>query len=260
MLELIKNIEGNFITNVIGGVNSYHSIHAEIQKEDFIQIYGFTGLLQNLSKIEDTFSYGLPALFGFSIPATSPMVSLDFSTCNKKASWYNMQESPDYMMGVFCGSYPSSGTVTISINSFIVNGVEHITTPKQVAIRVSTINWIPAKNDIVYDCLYGNPTGFTYSEFVDFLNKTFLELGLNNRYNARLSYVEKNLGNHNSKNGFYLIYPEDDEFYLSTSSDSGFPYLNLIYANSQLLGPGAYEYYKMTNDVTYYCDIDTIVE
>ncbi len=256
MIQLIKNIEGNFVTNVIGNINYVHKINAELQNSDCIKIYGFTAFLQNLSTTEDTAALAIPALFGYNNQFSQAVVNLDFSTCNKKASWYNMQESPEYMMGLSCGVYPGPSTVIFTINSFVINGIEKITTPLSASVNSLTANWIPANNNVVSACT-GTTTGLTYTDFVDFLNETFWNLGVN--YRAQISTVEVNVGT-NSKSGFYLIYPENDVFYLNTSSNSGFPFLSLIYANSELLGPGAFQYYKMTNNVTYYCDTDTIVE
>jgi hypothetical protein len=256
MIQLIKNIEGNFVTNVIGNINYAHEINAELQNSDCIKIYGFTAFLQNLSTTEETAALTIPNLFGYQVQFNQVVQDLNFSTCNKKASWYNMQESPEYMMGLSCGIYPGPSTVIFTINSFVINGIEKITTPLSASVNSLTANWIPANNNVVSACT-GTTTGLTYTDFVDFLNETFWNLGVN--YRAQISTVEVNAG-YNSKSGFYLIYPENDVFYLNTSSNSGFPFLSLIYANSELLGPGASQYYKMTNNVTYYCDTDTIVE
>lgn len=257
MLKLIKNIEGSFVTNVIGNINYMHKVNAELQNGDYIHIYGLTGFLQNLSTTEDTAALSIPALFGYSTQFFQTVVDLDFSTCNKKATWYNMQESPDYMTLLSCGLLPGSTTVIFSINSFVINGIEQITTPLSASVDSVTANWIPANNNIVSGCT-GTTTGWTYTDFVDFLNETFWNLGVN--YRAQVSLVEYNLGS-NSNNGFYLIYPENDVFTLSTSSDSGFP-TSLVYNNGSIGGPlaGTLGYYKATDNVNYDCETNTITE
>jgi hypothetical protein len=80
MLELIKNIEGSFVTNVIGNINYVHKVNAELQNGDYIHIYGLTGFLQNLSKTEDTAALAIPALFGYTTQFSLTVVNLNFST------------------------------------------------------------------------------------------------------------------------------------------------------------------------------------
>jgi hypothetical protein len=256
MLKLIKNIEGSFVTNVIGNINYVHKVNAELQNGDYIHIYGLTGFLQNLSTTEDTAALVIPNLFGYSTQFFQTVVDLDFSTCNKKATWYNMQESPDYMMGLSCGVYSGPSTVIFTINSFVINGIEKITTPLSASVDSVTANWIPANNTVVSACT-GTTTGLTYTDFVDFLNTTFWNLGVN--YRAVVSLVEVNLGS-NSNNGFYLIYPENDVFSLSTASDSGF-LTSLVYTNGNIGGPLiGLGYYKATDNVDYDCETNTITE
>lgn len=256
MLNLIKNIEGNFVTNVIGNINYANKINAELQNNDCIQIYGFTAFLQNLSNTEETAALTIPNLFGYQVQYNQVVQELNFSTCNKKATWYNMQESPDYMMGLACGFYPGSKTVIFTINSFVINGLEQITTPLSASVNSATANWVPANNNVVSACT-GTTTGLTYTEFVDFLNTTFWNLGVN--YRAVVSLVEVNLGS-NSNNGFYLIYPENDVFSLSTASNSGFP-TSLVYSNGSIGGPlTGLGYYKATDNVNYNCETNTITE
>jgi hypothetical protein len=215
-----------------------------------------TAFLQNFSQIHKNGSFAVTNLFVYTVPIGIKTQTVEFNTCTRTARWYNMQESPEYLAGVRCGVYPDSTTVIFTINSFVINGIQQITIPLSASVDTLNANWIPANNNIVLPCT-GTTTGWTYTDFVDFLNETFCNLGVD--YRAQISTIEVDLDS-NSKSGFYLIYPENDVFYLNTSSNSGFPFLSLIYANSELLGPGAFQYYKMTNNVTYYCDTDTIVE
>lgn len=252
MLELIKNIEGSFVTNVIGNINYAHKINAELQREDYINIYGFTAFLQNLTTTEDTAALTIPNLFGYQVQYNQVVQDLDFSTCNKKATWYNMQESPDYMMFIRC--LYGSTTIVFTIDSFVINGIEQITTPLSASVNTLTANWIPANNNIVSACT-GTTTGWTYTDFVDFLNETFWNLGVD--YRAQISTVEVNVVSH-SNNGFYLIYPENDVFSLTTSSNSG-TIIPLTYSNGAV-NSSYNTYYKATDNVNYDCETNTITE
>ena len=257
MIQLIKKIEGNFVTEVKGVINYIGVIQAEIQREDYVNIYGLTAFLQNLSQTPKTESFVIPNLFGYSIPVGLYQQTVAFNTCNNKSTWYNMQESPDYVMGLSCGLYPGPSTFTLYINSLTINGIQHITTPKSILVDSVTANWVPANNNIVSGCT-GTTTGWTYTDFVDFLNYTFVDLGVS--YRAQISLVEVNL-NSSSNNGFYLIYPENDVFTLSTSSDSGNP-IPLVYNNSSVNSGGytSLGYYKSTDNVNYDCETNIITE
>ena len=65
-MQLIKKIEGIVYNNVIGNVTLIKPISGVIQQEDYINLNGFIGYLQNLSKTEKTsaltkpYNYGLP--------------------------------------------------------------------------------------------------------------------------------------------------------------------------------------------------------
>lgn len=258
MVKLIQNIQGNFITEIKGSFNYVKSVEAEIQNGDYINIYGLTGLLQNLSQTQKTNGLSIPNLFGYTPPIASYQQTLDFNTCNKKARWYNMQESPEYLMRLMCGIYPGPTTFTITVESLIVNGKEYINTPLSTTINVNTANWVRANNDIVYNCT-GSTTGWTYTDFVDILNYTFASNGLN--YEARVSYEAIYLPSCKSIAGFYIIYPENDTFSIRTSSNSGFP-VPLTYYNDRL--EGAYVtlgYFQTTTDYfTYDCETNIITE
>jgi hypothetical protein len=169
-----------------------------------------------------------------------------------------MQESPEYLMGLMCGVYPGSQTITLTIESLVVNGVEFVNTPLSGSVNVNTANWVPANNNIVYNCT-GSTTGWTYTDFVDFLNYTFNSNGLN--YEARVSYESIFISGTTSVAGFYLIYPENDVFSISTNSDSGFP-MPMTYTNDGLesvyIGLG---YYQSTlENFNYNCETNTITE
>lgn len=257
MLELIRNIEGNFITNVIGNINYAHSIEAELQREDYINIFGLVCFLQNLAMVEETAALSIPNEFGYQVQFNQIVTDLDFSTCNRTAVWYNMQESPDFMMLLSCGLIMGSPNVKFTINSFKINGIEHIKTPLTTNVNAINANWIPANNDVISGCTLGGITGITYTDFVDFLNKSFWDLGVN--YQAQISLIERDLGSH-SKSGFYITFPKTDKFYLQVTSNTGTPY-PLTYTHNDLLYSGYnLGYYKLTTDVEYDCDLNTITE
>jgi hypothetical protein len=129
MIQLIKNIEGNFVTEIKGNVNYVHSIQGDVQREDYVNIYGLTAFLQNFSQIPKTGSFVVPNLFGYAPPIGIKTQNIGFNTCNRTARWYNMQESPEYLMGLMCGVYPGSQTITLTIESLVVNSVEFVNTP-----------------------------------------------------------------------------------------------------------------------------------
>ena len=54
MLTLIKNIEGQYITETIGSVSLSNNIIGQIQQEDYVNLNGFVAYLQNLTKTEVT--------------------------------------------------------------------------------------------------------------------------------------------------------------------------------------------------------------
>ena len=258
MIQLIQNIQGNFVTEIKSEINYVHGIQAEVQREDYVNIYGFTAFLQNLSQTPKTSAFVVPNLFGYTPPVGITQQTIDFSTCNRTARWYNMQESPEYLMGLMFGFYPGSQTINLTIESLIVNGTEYVSTPLSASVNTMTANWVRANNNIVYN-MTGSTTGWTYTDFVDFLNLTFNSNGLN--YEARVSYESISISGSNSVAGFYIIYPENDTFSISTTSDSGFP-MPMTYTNNGLSSFYInYGYYQTTTDYfTYDCQSNTITE
>lgn len=68
MVKLIKDIQGNFVTEIKGNVKYVHSIEGEVQREDYVNIYGLTAFLQNFSKSPITRNIINPNLFGYKPP------------------------------------------------------------------------------------------------------------------------------------------------------------------------------------------------
>jgi hypothetical protein len=172
----------------------------------------------------------------------------------QKAVWYNMPESPEIMMNlVTCGAYPLYSSTSFTIESFIINNDNDLI---NIPLSSGTINneniiWVPSANSVISGCTYGNPTGFTYSNFIDFLNESFTILGISDKYEARLSYkefskVKLNNGTFitpKSGNGFYLLFPEDDSFELLIGCESQdgdkFKYFkdNLMFGSNATINP-----------------------
>jgi hypothetical protein len=68
MVNLIKNTQGELINEIKGNNTLISSVICEIQKEDYVNIYGFTGLLQNFTKIPITKKINTPNPFGYKKP------------------------------------------------------------------------------------------------------------------------------------------------------------------------------------------------
>ena len=206
--------------------------------------------------------------------------------CNqcRKAVWYSMPESPAFVMNIVeCGLMPETGT-TFVINSFTVNnGNELISVPlTSDTVTNDSVIWVPANNTVISACTLGNTTGWTYTNFVNFLNETFIQLGLT-EYEARLSYIEIDsqtfsdgsvVGPPQQKNraGFYLLFPENDTFELRINCTTQLGgqqtyvysnnnlYIDVIpYGNVDLI-PYANSSFGVSLAVNYDCKTDTINE
>jgi hypothetical protein len=77
MLQLIKNIQGNFYDNTTGNVVYLKSISAELQQEDYINVYGLVAYLQNLTRAEQTSALTKPLLFGLKNNRNLPVRTLN---------------------------------------------------------------------------------------------------------------------------------------------------------------------------------------
>jgi hypothetical protein len=64
MPKLIKKIEGEFFETIIGDVIYSSSLTGEIQSEDYINLNGFIGYLQNFTKVENLTELTKPINFG----------------------------------------------------------------------------------------------------------------------------------------------------------------------------------------------------
>lgn len=214
----------------------------------------------------------------------------DDSFCDnicRKAVWYSMPESPAFVMNIVeCGLMPETG-VTFVINSLSVSSVNSGSELISVPLTSDTVTndsviWVPANNTVISACTLGNTTGWTYSNFVDFLNETFIQLGLTD-YEARLSYIEIDSQTFSdgsvvapplekNRAGFYLIFPENDTFELRVYCTSQLGGLQTyVYSNDNLyidvvpegnvdLIPYANSSFGVSLAVNYDCKTDTIYE
>lgn len=159
------------------------------------------------------------------------------------ACWYSLQEKPDFVYTrMVCGEeYPYYTSFTFNILGVNINGTELITdTGYTVTIDSGTTNFVSASNNVLSGCTNGNPTGVTYTDFVDLLNTAFTDLGLTD-YKSQISLIEKPGGAHQ---GFYIIRPVSDTFTIKTSGTQ-----NLLYTENEITNwfgsPQNLDYYNV---------------
>ena len=145
---------------------------------------------------------------------------------------YVLPEDPDFLMGSLYfdlfGTSPScnpqsnnSPNVKMSIYDVTVNGTALLSTVAETNINEVNVNWVNANNDIVYQCLTGQTTGQTYTNYVDLMNTVFDDLGLT-YYKAQIAKIPRNIDTVRGPlplNGFYIIRPSSDTFSIKTDSD-----------------------------------------
>ena len=64
MPQLLKKVQGEILTNIIGDVNLITSVSGEIQQEDYINLNGFVAYLQNFYRVELAVELVTPMEFG----------------------------------------------------------------------------------------------------------------------------------------------------------------------------------------------------
>jgi hypothetical protein len=79
MIQLIQNIEGNVTTEIKGDVIYFKNIEANIQREDFVNIYSLIAFLQNLSQTPKTSKIVTPLNFGYTPPLGITTKNLDIN-------------------------------------------------------------------------------------------------------------------------------------------------------------------------------------
>lgn len=63
----------------MGEVNLFKTIGCDLQREDYIKIYGLTGLLQNFSEIPKTSSISKPFYFGYQPPMNIKQINIQIN-------------------------------------------------------------------------------------------------------------------------------------------------------------------------------------
>jgi len=174
-------------------------------------------------------------------PTTCPSITpVTFS-----AYYYNMVEPPRFLACNFCGGCDAYSSANFIINSIIVNGVQYVTGGPitSTTIDKGNINMVSANNsepskisNPLASCT-GGVLGYTYTNFVSFINSTLNTLAVPNLI-AQTSYVGRNL-NSNSTAGFYFIYPQGTTFTVQMTSNIGSPAV-INYTNSGITPTGGY--------------------
>lgn len=76
MPTLIKSIEAKFYDNHNTNIRYVKSLTSNLQKEDYINIYGLEAYLQNFSKTEQTYLLETPIEFGLKNQYNIPLVNI----------------------------------------------------------------------------------------------------------------------------------------------------------------------------------------
>jgi hypothetical protein len=171
---------------------------------------------------------------GIPKPAAPPSPPPSLAACR-----YNQGENTDFLIEQLTPGCEGEeyNEFTFSATSLIVNGVEYITSPiVSQTIDVNTVNYVSANNSILSGCTFGvDPTGVTYTNFVNFVNSIFVSFSLNN-YSAQLSYVDFDvqvgIRENTNKDSFYIIHPENDNFSLRLINSTFFAGTYLEYSNT----------------------------
>jgi len=64
MPQLLKNIQGSIVENIMGDINYVIGVSGEIQREDYINLNGFVAYLQNFSRVMSLTEMQVPSEFG----------------------------------------------------------------------------------------------------------------------------------------------------------------------------------------------------
>lgn len=78
MPKLLKNITATLADDSTGDVSFLKTIYCEVQEEDYINLGGFIGYLQNLKKTETTESLNKPLLFGLKTNLTIQNINISY--------------------------------------------------------------------------------------------------------------------------------------------------------------------------------------
>lgn len=78
-MRLIRNIQGETHPNVVDNINYLSTISGEVQREDYVNLNGFVGFLQNLTKAEETAVLSITSSFGLANTYNKTIVTLEIS-------------------------------------------------------------------------------------------------------------------------------------------------------------------------------------
>lgn len=78
-MRLIKNIQGEVYPNVVDNIKYLSTITGEVQREDYVNLNGFVGFLQKLTRAEETAALTIPLSFGLSNTNNKTIVTLEIS-------------------------------------------------------------------------------------------------------------------------------------------------------------------------------------
>jgi hypothetical protein len=76
MPQLIKNIQGSVNPYLTGNVYYVTYITGDIQREDYINLYGYTAYLQNFTKTDYTGGLTMPLNYGLKNPQNIETITL----------------------------------------------------------------------------------------------------------------------------------------------------------------------------------------
>lgn len=79
MPQLIKNIQGSVVENIMGNVNYVIGVSGEAQREDYINLNGFVAYLQNFSRVMTLTELQVPLEFGLKNKYNVEMNTLEIS-------------------------------------------------------------------------------------------------------------------------------------------------------------------------------------
>jgi len=82
MPKLIKNIGGEFFEHNTGSVLFLRPIAGQVQREDYINVFGFIAFLQNLTEVCETEHANIPLHFGLANQLNLTPVTLNFCYVN----------------------------------------------------------------------------------------------------------------------------------------------------------------------------------
>ena len=79
MIAVIKNLEAEILPTYTGNLYYFSSLSGQIQFEDYINISGFIGYLQNFTQAYYVETLQKPSLFGLKNQYNLPTVTLNIS-------------------------------------------------------------------------------------------------------------------------------------------------------------------------------------